>query len=402
MTRSEQSTRTRSPKNRALEFILLFGVVSALGDITYETGRSVSGPYLAFLGASAATIGWVSGLGEFLGYGLRLASGYLADRTRAYWAATFLGYGLILCVPLLAYTGRWEVAALLLILERIGKAIRSPSRDTMLSHATYQTGRGWGFALHEALDQVGAVIGPLIFTAAFVQRHSYRDGFSLLWVPALLTMAVLLVARLRVPAPEALEDAPAREARAALGTMRLSRRFWVYALFTFLSVAGFANFQVISYHLVLRSVVPTVQIPVLYAVAMGVDALAALVVGKAYDRIGLKSLVIIPFLTLPLPFVAFSQQYWLAIVAAVLWGVVMAVHETIMRAGVADFVPVGQRASAYGVFNTIYGAAWFAGGAALGLLYDLPRPWLFGYVVLMEASALLVYRRFARASERQA
>ncbi len=401
MTQSEQSTRTRSPKSRALEFILLFGVVSALGDITYETGRSVSGPYLAFLGASAATIGWVSGLGEFLGYGLRLASGYLADRTRAYWAATFLGYGLILCVPLLAYTGRWEVAALLLILERIGKAIRSPSRDTMLSHATYQTGRGWGFALHEALDQVGAVIGPLIFTAAFVQRHSYRDGFSMLWVPAVLTMVVLLVARLRVPAPEALEDAPAREARDASGTMRLSRRFWVYALFTFLSVAGFANFQVISYHLALRSVVPTAQIPVLYAVAMGVDALAALVVGKAYDRVGLKSLVIIPFLTLPLPFVAFSQQYWLAVVATVLWGVVMAVHETIMRAGVADFVPVGQRASAYGVFNTIYGAAWFVGGAVLGLLYDVPRTWLLGYVVVMEVSALLVYRRFVWASGRQ-
>lgn len=400
MTRPRQET-LGSSKKLALEFILLLGVVSALGDITYETGRSVSGPYLALLGASAATIGWVSGLGEFLGYGLRLASGYLAARTRAYWAATFLGYGLILCVPLLAYTGRWEVAALLLILERIGKAIRSPSRDTMLSHATYQTGHGWGFALHEALDQVGAVIGPLIFTAAFVQRNSYQDGFSILWIPAVLTIVVLLVARLRVPAPEKLEDAPAQEARGASVTMKLSRRFWVYAIFTFLSVAGFANFQVISYHLTLRSVVSTAQIPILYAVAMGVDALAALVVGKAYDRVGLKSLVIIPFLTLPLPFVAFSQQYWLAVVAAILWGVVMAVHETIMRAGVADFVPVGQRASAYGVFKTIYGAAWFVGGAAIGLLYDLPRAWLLAYVVVTEVGALLVYPHFARPSGRQ-
>ena len=400
MVQSSKESSSRKPKNLALQFILLLGLVSALGDITYETGRSISGPYLAFLGASAATIGLVSGLGEFLGYALRLASGYLAARTRAYWVATFIGYGLILCIPLLAYTKRWEIAVLLFLLERIGKAIRSPARDTMLSHATYQTGRGWGFAMHEALDQVGAVIGPLIFTAVFMQRNSYRDGFSVLWIPAILTMVVLLVARLRVPVPEKLEEAAEEESQAARGEVKLPRRFWVYALFTFLSVAGFANFQVISYHLVLRSVVPTAQIPILYAVAMGVDALAALAVGKAYDRVGLKSLVIIPFLTLPLPFLAFSQHYWLAVVTAVLWGVVMAVHETIMRAGLADFIPARQRAFAYGIFNTIYGAAWFVGGAALGLLYDLPRLWLVVYVVLMEAGALAVFPRIARAAQR--
>jgi MFS-type transporter involved in bile tolerance (Atg22 family) len=401
MAQSRQDTRGSSRRKPALEFILLLGLVSALGDITYETGRSISGPYLAFLGASAATIGWVSGLGEFLGYALRLASGYVAGRTRAYWAATFIGYGLILCIPLLAYTHRWEAAVLLFILERIGKAIRSPSRDTMLSHATYQTGRGWGFALHEALDQVGAVIGPLIFTAAFLQRNSYRDGFSILWIPAILTMAVLLVARLRVPAPQKLEDVSVHESQAAQSMPRLPRSFWLYGLFTFLSVAGFANFQVISYHLVLRSVVPTAQIPILYAVAMGVDGLAALLVGKAYDREGLKCLVIIPFVTLPLPFLAFSQHYSLAVVAAVLWGVVMATHETIMRAGLADFVPASQRAFAYGIFNTIYGAAWFVGGAALGLLYDLSGAWLVAYVVVMEGSALLVFPRIARAVQRQ-
>jgi predicted MFS family arabinose efflux permease len=148
-------------------------------------------------------------------------------------------------------------------------------------------------------------------------------------------------------------------------------------------------------------VVPTAQIPVFYAVAMGVDALAALLVGKAYDRVGLKSLIIIPFLTLPLPFLAFSQQYWLAVITAVLWGVVMAVHETVMRAGVADLVPAGQRAFAYGIFNTIYGAAWFVSGAAIGLLYGVPRAWLVAYVVVMEVSALLVFPRIAQAADRQ-
>ena len=206
MALAKPDADNKNSKNLALEFILLFGLVSALGDITYETGRGISGPYLAFLGAGAATIGLVSGFGEFLGYALRLVSGYLASRTHTYWIATYIGYGLLLSIPLLAFTNRWEIAVVLLILERIGKAIRSPAKDTMLSHASYQIGRGWGFAVHEALDQIGAVIGPLIFTVAFLQRNSYRDGFNILWIPAALTLVALVIARIRVPAPEELEN----------------------------------------------------------------------------------------------------------------------------------------------------------------------------------------------------
>jgi MFS family permease len=398
----QRDSRRNSTKSLSLQLILLMGLVSALGDITYETGRSTSGPYLAFLGASAFVIGLTSGLGEFLGYALRLASGYLADRTRSYWIATFIGYGLILSVPLLAYTNRWEWAVALLLLERIGKAIRSPARDTILSHATHNVGRGWGFALHEALDQVGAVIGPLIFTAAFMQRNSYRDGFSILWIPAILTIVVLIAARLRVPAPEKLESMPPTNSQAVgEGKIALPRIFWVYGLFTFLCVAGFANFQIISYHMVKNAVVPAVQIPVFYSIAMGVDALAALVVGKTYDKIGLRSLVVIPFFTLPLPFLAFSQQYWLAVASAVLWGVVMAVHETVMRAAIADLV-LERRAFAYGIFNTIYGTAWFVSGVLMGFLYDLSISWLIIYVVIFEVAAILVFLGARKAIDQQA
>ncbi|MEJ5203236.1 MAG: MFS transporter, partial [Anaerolineales bacterium] len=251
---------------------------------------------------------------------------------------------------------------------------------------------GWGFAIHEAMDQVGAVIGPLIFTAVFVQRNSYRDGFNILWIPAILCVLVLIVARLRVPAPEKLENNPAgQDSPRAQGKPKLPPVFWVYAIFTFLSVAGFAGFQIISYHWATRAVVPAEQIAVLYAVAMGVDALAALVVGKTYDAIGLKSLLIIPLVSLPIPFLAFSQKYELAVASAVLWGIAMAIHETIMRAAIADLVPGEGRAFAYGIFNTLYGAAWFVSGAVLGLLYDYSLPWLMVYIVLIEIAALFVF-----------
>ncbi len=395
MSANLESTPQRS-KNLAFELILLLGLVSALGDITYETGRSVSGPYLAFLGASAVVVGLVSGLGEFIGYALRLASGYLADRTRSYWIATFIGYGLILSIPLLAYTDRWEWAVVFLLLERAGKAIRSPARDAILSHAAHQVGRGWGFAIHEALDQVGAVLGPLVFAIVFAQRSSYRDGFQMLWIPAILTVLVLIVARIRVPAPEKLETKLKAASDPNPRSRTLPRIFWVYGLFTFLGVAGFANFQIISYHLVNEAVIPVAQIPILYAAAMGVDALSALVIGKAYDKMGLASLVIIPFVTLPIPFLVFSRVFALVIVGVVLWGVVMAVHETIIRAAIADLVPSERRAFAYGIFNTIYGAAWFISGAALGGLYEISSAWVFIYVVVIEIAALLVFLRLRK------
>jgi predicted MFS family arabinose efflux permease len=393
----------KSETNSAMQFILLLGLVSAFGDITYETGRSVSGPYLALLGASAGMVGLVSGLGEFLGYALRLATGYIADRTRAYWLATFAGYGLLICIPLLAYTDQWELAALFLIMERVGKAIRSPSRDTILSYATHQTGRGWGFAIHEALDQVGAVIGPLLFSVAYVSRNSYSYAFRTLWIPAILTIAALIIARLREPNPEKFESKIKNQPENTQADIQekktpLPRIFWIYAIFTFFSVAGFVNYQIVSLHWVSKNIFPIARIPFIYAIAMGLDALAALAVGKSYDKFGLKSLGIIPILTLSLPFLTISNSIPLIYIGVILWGIVMAIHETIMRASIADLVPKERRGSAYGIFNTIYGAAWFIGSTALGFLSEINNSrylWLF--TAIMEIAAVIAFIKLRKS-----
>ena len=377
-----------------MHFIILLGIVSLFGDVTYEGARSVTGPYLATLGASASIVGLIAGIGEFGGYALRLASGYLADRTKAYWLFTFIGYGLILSIPLVAFAGNWQLAAVLIILERVGKAIRSPARDTMISYATKKVGRGWGFAVHEALDQVGAIIGPLIFFFIFFLGGNYREGFTILWIPALLTMAVLVIARKKVPSPQKLE-APGEESKQG-DKDKLPQVFWLYTLFTLFSIAGFANFQLISYHLKVQSIVLDAQIPMIYAIAMGVDALAALLVGKTYDRIGLISLLAVPLLTLPIPFLAFSYSYNLVIMGIILWGVVMGIQETIMRAAIADLTPMERRGFAYGIFNTAYGAAWFLGAALMGLLYENSISYLILFAVVMELISiplLFVIRR---------
>jgi MFS family permease len=376
----------RNSRRIAYQFIMMLGVVSLFGDIAYEGARGATGPFLYTLGASAAVVGLVAGLGEFLGYALRLLTGHWADRTGRYWIFVFLGYGLILAIPLLALAGIWQVAALFIIAERMGKAIRAPSRDCLLSYATKQVGRGWGFAIHEAMDQIGAVIGPLALGAALFFGGGYRLGFAMLAVPALLTLAMLWAARRKVPAPEAMEQSHPLPTPAISG--KLPRAFWLYTLFAFLSVAGFANFQLIAYHLAARSIMPQAQIPLLYALAMGVDAVVALIIGKAYDRIGLVSLLALPLLTIPIPFLGFSGSYALAIAGVVLWGAVMGIQETIMRAAIADLTPMARRGLAYGIFNTAYGAAWFAGGVVIGILYERSIGLVIAFAVTMQLLSL--------------
>ena len=235
-------------RTTAYQFITLMGIVSLFGDMTYEGARSITGPYLAVLGASAGIVGFVAGVGEFIGYALRLVTGHFADRVRAYWLFTFAGYGLVLSIPLLALAGYWQLAALLIILERMGKAVRTPARDAILSHATKQVGRGWGFALHEALDQVGGIVGPLIFYVIFLLKGSYSEGFTILWIPSLLMLGFLVIARRKVPASEKLEIPEGTNLSGKEVKRGLPRIFWLYTTFAFLSVAGFSHFQIISYH----------------------------------------------------------------------------------------------------------------------------------------------------------
>jgi MFS family permease len=372
-----------------VSFIILLGIVSLFGDVTYEGARAVTGPFLLALGASSSVVGLVAGIGEFAGYSLRLASGYIADRTGAYWLLTFVGYGLILAIPLLAFAGHWQLAVVLIIVERVGKAIRNPARDTMLSYATKKVGRGWGFAVHEALDQIGAVIGPVAFALVLFSHDTYQEGFKFLFIPALLTLAVLALARKRFPSPVRLEIP--EEPSGQVTQTRLPRVFWLYTVFALISVAGFANFQLISYHLAAQAIVPDFQIPMIYAVAMAVDAVAALIVGRTYDRIGLTSLLIIPLLTLPIAFFAFSTSYSSVLIGMVLWGVVLGVQETIMRAAVADLAPIERRGFAYGVFNTMYGAGWGLGGVVMGLLYSHSITYLIMFSVAMELVSIPIF-----------
>ncbi|MDH7510083.1 MAG: MFS transporter [Methanolinea sp.] len=395
---------TQSVNSRAIAFrlILVLGIVSLLGDIIYEGARSVTGPYLLFLGASALTVAIVSGLGEFLGYGVRLISGYVSDRTGMYWTLTIIGYLMVGAVPLLVLAGSWEVAAVFILAERLGKGLRSPARDAILSHASKQVGRGWGFGIHEALDQVGAVIGPILFAVSLAVSGGYGTGFALLAIPFVLLVAALLYARFSAPDPVEFEN----DGREIPGgrTLQVSRVMVPYGAFTVLTMAGFAVFPLMAYHFSAAAVVPEAQVPVFYAIAMATDALFALILGRVYDRAGLSVLVAVPVINIPIAALAFTGGYAGALAASILWGLSMGGQETVLRAALADLTSVEKRGTAYGVFNTLYGGAWFAGSVVMGALYGLDLTLLILFSLAMQAGALGAFvwlKRTVRAGGRE-
>lgn len=387
---------------RAMLLIVMFGLISLFSDLTYQAGRSLNGPFLAELGADAALVGLIAGLAEFLGYAIRLITGALVDRSKAYWAFTLGGYAMVAAVPLMMLAGTWQVAALFIVFERLSKAVRAPAKDTLLSMAAKRVGTGRGFAIHKILDQTGAVLGPLamgLFLSGTLGNRfqgvaSYQQAYALLWIPLVFVLAAGIYGMTRVPRPEALEaefQADAGPAEKAAGPERLSRTFWVYSLFTLLTGIGFINFALLSFHAKVSGLLSDAAIPLWYAAAMAANAVAAYAVGTLYDRHGLKVLYAVPLLSVPLPFLGFlGGSAPLMVLAIVLFGFSLGIQETVLKAGIADLTPLGKRGTGYGIFNTMNGIGLLGSGAVMGLLYEASPGAVCWFSLAAEVAGLAV------------
>lgn len=374
----------------ARKFVLAFGLVSMLADLVYEGARSVIGPYLATFGASALTVGLITGVGEAVALVLRLASGPISDRTQRYWPLSIAGYTITLvAVPLLAIASTIAQAGALVVGERFGKAVRTPARDSMLAAASHASfGRGLAFAVHEAMDQSGAFIGPLL-VAGMVVLSGYRAGFAVLAVPGVFALLTLIWLRRQVPTPADYDadQEPSTAAETATNVSGLTPTFWLYTAFTAVAMLGFSTFAVLAYHDQVAGVIAPALIPVTYAAAMAADALTALASGWLYDRLGLRALIIALPLTALVPVLAFTQSVVAVWVGAALWGAVMGIHESTMRAAVADLAPAARRGAAYGMFTTAYGLAWLGGSTIIGALYSVSWVAVIAFVIATQVAA---------------
>ncbi|MGC8977558.1 MAG: MFS transporter [Candidatus Ratteibacteria bacterium] len=374
--------------NNFFLIIILFGIISLLGDIVYEGVRSISGPFLATLGATSLIIGFFSGLGEFLTQSLRLLFGYISDKKKNYLPLMITGYLFICLLPFCGYTDSWKIVIFLLLLERTGKAIRTPSRDTLISIVGKKIGVGRSFGIHELFDQIGAMIGPLIFFISLSKFKSYRYGFNIMWIPLIILISLLIILKKKYTYDGELKDEKTYQ------FVFRNKKFFLYILFVLFSVCGLVNFQLISYHIKNKNIFHEAFIPILYLIAMGVDGIIAFVVGRLYDILKFKILLIIPFLTFILPFLIFSDIIYLIILGIIFFGIIIGCHETILRAAIADIVFLNKRGFAYGLFNTIYGLGFLISGWIIGFLYQQNLKIICFYTGLCEIIALCFLTSF--------
>lgn len=382
---------------RAYTAILLLGIVSLLGDIVYEGSRGLIPDYLRFLGASAFIVGFIGGFGEFLGYALRLASGFLADSTKAYWTFIFLGYGLIASIPLLGIAGIWEFAVILVILERLGKAVRSPSRDAVLSIVSKGVGAGKAFGLHELFDQMGAILGPLIVAALMLySANNYAYTFTFLILPYATLMAFLTYTYVRL----GKRGSPSFEGRVKERLWLPGKPFYRYSIAVLLNTAGLLPVALILYKAstILQSGQQWI-VPLLYVLVQGVDAPIALLSGYAYDKFGAKVLVL-PFILSIFPTIFASVEGIAALVVAALsFGLVLGMQESIYRAAVSELSPISSRGTAYGLFNMAYGIGFLISGTIYGAMIDIGLTFiaLVLYVIAIQGIAIAILQSSLRA-----
>jgi MFS family permease len=383
-------TVTKQERAAAIRFILCLGVVSLCADMTYEGAYSIVGPFLKDLGATAAQVGLISGFGEMVAASLRFFSGRLVDRTRAYWTITTFGYALnLLVVPALAFAGNWRMAALLIVAERTGKALRGPARDVLLSESTAIVGHGFGFGVHTAMDQTGAVLGPVMMAMAVSKANHFGPAFLRLAFPAAGALLALILARATQPRPAT--GTPKRPPQ-----QTLPKVFWWYVAAAGVLAFGFIDFPLLSYHFQDAALMKSPVIPLLYAGAMGVNGFTALVLGRLFDRYGLPVLsagILVSLLSLPLGFLG---GFGAAIASVVCWAIGLGAQDACLRSGIAQVVSMNKRGSAFGSFNAVFGVMWFLGSVSMGLLYDHSIPTL---VILGVAAQFVAAGMFFRLRE---
>ena len=389
-------------------FIILFGIVSLFSDMTHEGASSIRGAYLSLLGASAATIGFISGLGELVGYSMRYVFGKLTDKSKQYWPMTIAGYVLdIIAVPALALVGEhgWIAACVLLVIQRMGKAIKKPAKDTIMSFAASQEGVGKSFGIQEVLDQIGAFIGPvllylvMLFKTEGTTFEIYSTCFAVLAIPGAITLILLIVTRCKFPNPEHFEPEPKEYI-----PFKMKKEFILYIAGISLFAFGFIDYSIIIMHVSrtyshlasglseTSALVSTGSLPLLYAGAMLVDAVAALFFGMMYDKNGVKALVWSTVISAPFAVFVFAfDSVPMLLIGVALWGVGMGAQESILKAAVTSMVQKASRATVYGVFECSFGAFWFLGSWLMGVLYDVSIPAMIAVSVIAQLAAIPLY-----------
>ena len=376
----------------AFTFILMMGVMNLFADITYEGGGAINGQFMALLGATALAISVTAGLGEFLGYIVRPLSGYIADKSGRYWTITFIGYTInLLAVPAMVFASNWWMAAVFILLERIGRGIRKPTVEAMLSYTTAKNGRGWVYGLNTALDETGATLGPILIALVLFLKGSYQTGYALLLISSVLAIITLAVARKTYPIPAHLEEGKTAQSGG------FSRSYYLYMLGGVFFAMGMMSYELVAFHLVVTKVVSINSIPILLAFGTGCGVIASLVLGKLYDRFEMGTILGAVFLSALFSPLIFLGGFYAVLIGIVLLGLAYATQDTLLKAIIAGVLPEGRRNFAFGLFYLGYGGGWLIGSVVAGLLYGWSLHYLVAFLMISQLLSLPIFFMATRA-----
>ncbi len=372
--------------NTPYGLVLMMGLVSLFADMAHEGARSITGPYMSVLGASGFVVSFVAGFGELLGNGLRIFSGYLTDKTKKYWPMAMAGYLInLVSVPLMGVAGGWRGVSALIFTERVGKAIRTPARDTIISYAARKVGSGYSYGLHQAMDQVGALVGPLLISIFLYFQLGYKTSFILLVIPAAIAISLLTATKNRFPHPERLVKEGAGH-----GKNKITKTLWTYIIAVSFVGMGTSDFPLIAYHAKKISVIGDAYIPLVYSLTILVTAGSALLFGRLFDKIGMAAVIAGVACSTTFSWFAFFGGAAGLMLGLTMWGIGMGAQESVMKAVIADLMRQEYRGTAFGIFNASYGVFSFAGSVIIGFLYDTNLSYLVYFSIASHLVAIVL------------
>ena len=385
-------------KKKALLFILLISISSLFCDMTHAGAKSIYGVYLNFIGASAATIGFVSGMAQLVANSLGLLTGYIASKKKNYWTMVIVGYLFCLVfIPALALTSEngWIVASCLIICERIGRAFWQPSRNTLISYTTSLLGTGKTFSILSFFNKIGACLGPLILFFILLGRsksdllNTYHLCFLVLLIPAIIAICFVLLAKSKFHHPENFEQ---EKSATSTPAVKSHVSFILFCIGISLFGLGFFDFPLITLRLSKIPALHLADLPLLFSGAMLVSAFSSLLFGKLFDKIKLKALVISTALSCLFPFFLFlSSNVWLLFIGIIVWGIGIASLETILKSVVTQLVAKENRSKYFGLASLFFGLFLFIGSWLCGIFYDISFCLLTFFSFGMQLLAMLFF-----------
>ncbi len=349
--------------------VVALGAVSFLTDVATEMTYPLIPVFLAsVLGASATYVGTIEGAAETTAALLKLAGGWWSDRVTRRKPLVLIGYALASAVRPLTGLARSAVQVLgIRVTDRVGKGIRSSPRDALIADSVDPAIRGRAFGFHNAADNLGAMLGPLL-AFAFLRWEGLplRTVFLLTAIPGALAVLVLIFGVREVPRTEQ----PKKDQGMGLGAS-LGGRFWAYLGVLLLFTLGNST----DAFLLLRAGqlgVATSLIPILWALLNLVKALSNTPGGILSDRIGRKPLIAAGWLVYAAVYFLFGQagKTWHAWALFAVYGLYFGLTEGVEKALVADLVPKDRRGAAFGWYNLAIGIGALPASLLFGALWD--------------------------------